>query len=111
MGAAKIAQDVFLGVAPFLMSDNNAPLRAKRGQTTRHRSVIRKPTIAVQLAPICKTPFDVIQSERPLHMARNLDTLPSRQVPINLATRFAKLCLQFFDGRIKINIVLVGVIL
>src|SRR5205085_12270812 len=103
MGAAKIAQDVFLGVAPFLMSDNNAPLRAKRGQTTRHRSVIREPTIAVQLAPICKTPFDVIQSERPLHMERNLDTMSSRQVLINLANRTAQLCFQIIYVRIKLK--------
>ena len=111
MRAAKIAQHVLLGIAPFLMSDNDAPLRAKRGQTTRHRSIVRKPAIAMQLSPICKTPFDVIQSERPLHMPRNLDALPGRQVAINLAARFAKLRLQFFDGRIQIDIVLVGVIL
>jgi hypothetical protein len=93
------------------MSDNDAPLRAKCGQTTLHSSIIFKATIAVQLAPICETPFDIIQSERPLHMTRNLDALPGRQVAINLAARFAKLCLQFFNGRIKIDIVLVGVIL
>ena len=109
MRAAKITQHVLFRVAPFLMRDNDATLPAECGQTTRHRSIIRKAAIAMQLDPICKTPFNVIQSERPLHMPRNLDTLPRRQVAINLAARFAKLCLQFFDGRIKINIVL-GVI-
>src|SRR5438552_9978923 len=111
MRTAKIAQHVLFGITPFLMSDDDATLAAKRGQTTRHGSIIRKAAIAMQLDPICKTPFDVIQSERPLYMPRNLDTLPGRQVVINLAARFAKLCLQFFDGRIKIDIVLVGVVL
>ena len=93
------------------MSDNDATFGAECGHTTRHRSIIRKATITMQLDPICKTPLDVIQSERPLHMPRDLDTLPGRQVAINLAARFAKGCLQFFDGRIEIDIVLVGVIL
>src|ERR1700757_2299179 len=104
MRAAKIAQHVLLGVAPFLMSDNDATLAAKCGQTTRHGSIIRKPAIAMQFDPICKTPFDVIQSEWPLHMPGNLDALPSRQMAINLPARLAKLCLQFFDRRIKIDI-------
>src|SRR6266542_3695825 len=94
MRATKIAQDVLLCVAPFLMSDNNATFGAECGHTTRHRSIIRKATITMQLDPICKTPFNVIQSERPLHMARNLHALPGRQVAINLAARFAKGRLQ-----------------
>src|SRR5207244_7762962 len=76
MRATKIAQDVLLCVAPFLMSDNNATFGAECGHTTRHRSIIGKATITMQLDPICKTPLDVIQSERPLHMPRDLDTLP-----------------------------------
>src|SRR6266478_8845721 len=111
MRAAEITQHVLFRVAPFLMSDNDATLRAECGQTTRHGSIIRKSAIAMQLHPICKTAFNVIQSERPLHMPCDLDALPCRQVAINLAARFAKLCFQLFDGRIKIDIVLVGVIL
>src|SRR5438094_9630162 len=111
MRATKIAQDVLLCVAPFLMSDNNATFGAECGHTTRHRSIIGKATITMQLDPIFKTPLDVILSERPLHMPRDLDTLPGRQAAINLMARFAMACLQLFVGRIELDIVIVGVIL
>src|SRR5207253_2263921 len=54
--------------------------------------------------------IDVIERERPLHMARDLDTLPGSQGAVNLASRFAKLCLHYLNGRIKIDIVLIRVI-
>ena len=109
MCAAEIAHHVFLCVASFLVSNHHTALRAKHGQTARHGFVIGKTAVAVQLDPICKTAFEVIQSERPLHVPCNLNTLPGSQVPVNLASGFAKLCLNYFNRRIKIDIVLVGV--
>ena len=111
MGGAKIAHHVLLGVASFLVSDNDATLGAKHRQTTRHRCVIGKTPVAMQFNPVRETPFDVIQSKRPLSMARNLDSLPCGQVVVDLLSCFAKLCLQCFYCRIKIDIVLIRVIL
>jgi hypothetical protein len=65
----------------------------------------------MQFEPIRKTPFYVIESERPLRMSRDLDALPGRKIAINSTARFSKLCLQFFYRRIEIDVVLVGVIL
>src|SRR5438477_4167180 len=108
MGAPKIAHHVFFRVAPFLMSDNHAALRPKHGKTALHGLVIGKTTITVQFSPVCKTPFDVIEGEWPLHMPRDLDTLPGSQVAVNLAASLAELCLNCPDRRIKIDIVFVG---
>src|SRR5256886_15977186 len=111
MAAPKIAHHIFLGVASFLVRDHDATLAAEQGQTTRHCFVIRKPAVAMQLNPIGKTPFDIIQSEWPLRMSSDLDTLPGRKIAMNPSSRFATLCLQAFYRRIKIAIVLVGMIL
>jgi hypothetical protein len=110
MAAAKIPHHIFLRIAPFLVSDDDATLAAEHRQTTRHRFVIGKTAVAMQFKPIGETSFEVIQSERPLHMSRDLDTLPGREIPIDPASRFAKLCLQFFYRGVKIDIVFVGMI-
>src|SRR5205814_3576184 len=111
MAAAEIAHYILPRVAPFLVSDDDATLRAEHGQTARHRFIICKAAIAMQFNPICKAPFNVIQSERPLRMPRELDALPGSQIAINLASCFAKLCGNCFDCRVEIDIVFVGVIL
>src|SRR5467141_2757393 len=111
MGAAKIAHHIFLRVASFLVSDDDAALRAQHGYTTGHRFVVRKSAIAVQLNPIRKAPFDVLHSNRPLRVSRDLDSLPSRQIAISSASRFAKLCFELFYGGIEIDVMLVGMIL
>ena len=94
MGAAEIAHHVFLGVAPFLVSDHDTALHAKQGETARHSFVIGKTTIAVQFNPICKTPFDVIEGKWPLHVSCDLDTLPGSQITVDLASGFAKFALN-----------------
>src|SRR5882724_378296 len=111
MAAPEIAHHVFLGVAPFLVSDHDTALRAEHGETAWHGFVIGKTTIAVQFNPICKTPFDIIESKRPLHVSCDLDALPGSQVTVDLAPRFAKLALNGLNRRIKIDVMLVRVIL
>ena len=108
MGAPEIAHHVFFRVAPFLVSDNHTALLAKHGKTARHGLVIGKTAITVQFSPVFKTSFDVIEREWPLHMPRDLDTLPGSQVAVNLAAGLAELCLNCTDRRVKIDIVLVG---
>src|SRR5215467_1904565 len=101
MGAPEIAHHVLLGVAPFLVSDNDATLAAKHGHTAWHGAIVGIAAIAVQFDPVCKTALDVIESERSLSMPRALHALPSRQVVINLAARFPKFCLNFLHRRAK----------
>src|SRR6059036_450749 len=109
MGAAEIPHHVFFRVTSFLVSDNHTALPAEHGEAAWHGSVIGKTAVAVQFNPICKTSFHVVARERPLHMPRHLDALPGGKVAVNLASRFAKLCLHYLNGRIKIDIVLIRV--
>src|SRR4029453_14942170 len=76
MGATEVAHHIFLRVATLLVSDDDAALRAKCGQTTRHGSIVGKTAISMQLNPICKAPFEVVHGERPLRMPRDLHPLP-----------------------------------
>src|SRR6266498_4647137 len=111
MPAAEIAHHIFPRVASFLVRDHHTALRAEHGETTRHGFVVGKTAVAVQFNPICKTSFDVIKSKWPLHMSRDLDTLPGGELAINFAAGFTKFCLNCLNSRIKIDIVLIGVIL
>src|SRR5207247_5889473 len=110
MRAGQFPHFVFLGVASFLVSDNHAALPAEHGEAAWHGSVIGKTAVAVQFSPICETSFDVIERERPLHMPRDLNTLPGGKVAVNLASRVAPLCLYCLNPAIKIDIVLIRVI-
>ena len=93
------------------MSDHHTAPGAEHGEAARHRFVIGKTTIAVQFNPICKTPFDIIESKRPLHMARDLDALPGSQITVELTPGFAKLALNCLNRGIQIDVMLVGVVL
>ena len=78
------------------MGDDNAAECAKPGQSTRHRLVVCIMAIPMQFNPIAEAAFDVIQSERALHVPRDLHPLPGRQVIVNFATRSFNLGLHRF---------------
>src|SRR2546429_9764611 len=111
MAATEIANHIFFCDATLLVSDNDAALRAKCGQTARHRSVVGEAAISMQLNPICKAPFDVVHGERALRMPRDLHTLPRSEIAVNFSSCVTKLFLNRLDGRIEIDVMRVGVIL
>src|SRR5512140_2773188 len=110
MAATEIAHHIFFCVAALLMSDDDATLRAKCGQTARHGSIVGEAAIPMQLDPICKAPFDVVHGERPLRMPRDLHPLPRSEIAINFPSRFTKFFLNGLNSRINIDIMRVGVI-
>src|SRR5450432_21496 len=63
----------------------------------------------MQLHPFGKAARDVIECEGPLHMPRDLDTLPGAQVLINLAARVANFQLHRFHFGVEIDVVFVRV--
>ena len=65
--------------------------------------------IPTQFNPIAEAAFDVIQSERALHVPRNLHPLPGCQVIVNFATRSFNLGLHRFHFGVKIDLVFIGV--
>src|SRR5260370_34029840 len=103
MGASEIAHHVFLRIPPFLVSNNYTVLLGEHRKTARHCFVIGKATIPMQVNPACKASVDVIEGERPLHMPRDLNALPSGQITVYLASRFLQLFLKRLKRGIKID--------
>src|SRR4029450_353855 len=96
MPAPEIAHHVLLGIAPLLVSDNDATLAAEHRHSARHCAIVGKTAVAVQFNPVRKTALNVIERERPLSVPGDLDSLPGRQIVVNTTARFLKLCLKFF---------------
>src|SRR3954467_12742765 len=91
MRAAEVAHHVLLCVPPFLVRDHDATMRTEFRETARHRLVVAKDAIAVELDPIGETTGDVIEREGAMNMTRQLDALPRREVVVNLPARLADL--------------------
>src|SRR5262249_55574529 len=106
MRAPEIAHHVLLGVAPFLVSDDDATLAAKHGHTAWHGTIVSKAAIAVQSDPVGKTRLDVMGGERLLIRPSDWDSLPSRQIVENVWALSRKFYLKFFHRRTEIDIVL-----
>jgi hypothetical protein len=111
MRAPEVAHHVLLGVAPFLVSDNDATLAAEHCHSAWHCAIVGKAAVAVQFDPVNKTALNVIERERPLSVPGDLDPLPSRQIAVNVTARFPKLDLKFFHRRAEIDVVLCGMTL
>src|SRR5260370_12773377 len=86
-----MVRHVFLGVAAFLVGDDDTALGIEHGKSARHRFVVGEMTVAVQFRPTGETALDIIERERPLHVPRNLDALPRAQISVNLAARVPQL--------------------
>ena len=89
ISTTKIALHVFLGVASLLLRDDDTAMRTKPGQAARHRLIVAKDSIAMQLHPLGETAPDVIERKWALHMPGDLDALPRGQVVVNLPSGFA----------------------
>jgi hypothetical protein len=111
MRAPEVAHHVLLGIAPLLVSDNDATLAAEHRHSARHCAIVGKAAVAVQFNPVRKTALNVIERERPLSVPRDLDPLPGRQIVMNMTARFPKLCLKLLYGRAEIDVVLCGMTL
>ena len=108
MRAPEVAHHVLLGIAPLLVSDNDATLAAEHRHSAWHCAIVGKAAVAVQFNPVRKTALNVIERERPLSVPRDLDPLPGRQIAVNMTAHFPKLCLKFFHRRTEIDVVLCG---
>ena len=76
MGAAEVALEVFLGVAAFLVADDDDALAADAGESAGHGRVIADVAVAVELAEIRESEGDVVEHERTFRVAGDLDALP-----------------------------------
>src|SRR5256885_17006186 len=97
MSAAEVPFHVFFRVAPFLVGDHDAAMRPEFGEPARHRFVVAENAVAVELDPVRETACDVIERERPLNVASELDALPGREGSVNLPASFADLGFHRLD--------------
>jgi hypothetical protein len=111
MRAPEVAHHVLLGIAPLLVSDNDATLAAEHRHPAWHCPIIGKAAVAVQFNPVRKAALNVIEREWPLIVPGDLDPLPGRQIVVNMTARFPKPCLKFFYRRAEIDVVICGMTL
>ena len=88
MSRAKIAKDVFLGVAALLRADDNDAVFAQAGKTPNHRAIFGKEPIAVQFGEIGERRIEIIEGVRAFGMPGELDALPRGEVGVNLPPGF-----------------------
>src|SRR5207237_6361795 len=93
------------------MRNDDAALRAERGQSAGHGFIIGEETIAVQFDPVSKTALDIIERKWPLHVSGDLHSLPRSQVAVNLSAGLTNLRFNRLDRRFKIDVMLVGMCL
>ena len=111
MRATEVAFHILLRIAAFLMSDNDATMRAEFRQPARHRLVIAEMPIAMKLDPFGETTRQIIERKWTLRVPRDLHALPGSEVVVNLTARFADLGFHGLDLGIEIEVVLVRMVL
>ena len=103
MRGTEIAQNVFLGVAPLLGADDHDLVLAQMGKAADHGAVLGKKPVAMQFVEIGESGAQVIEGERALGMAGQLDPLPGGEVGKNLPARFRDLRLNFLISSSKLT--------
>src|ERR1700722_6329531 len=84
MCAPEIPSNVFLGIPPLLVRNDDATVFPDGGKSTRHRLVVPKQPVAVQFDKVRKSQFQIVKRERARRMPSDLHFLPSGEHLINL---------------------------
>ena len=104
MGAAEVALDVLLHVAPFLVGDDDAANPVQRGQTARHGAVIAEGAVPVQFDEVAEAQPQVIQGVGSLWMARDFHTIPGAEIGVNLSFGLGQVRGDAADLRVEIDL-------
>ena len=99
MGASEVAEEIFLCVSPFLVTQKNDLLFSQGGETTDESPVLAVDPISPQFKDICGSQAEIVEKVRALGVTDNLDALPGGQVAVNLPARFLEFFLQGGDIR------------
>src|SRR5512132_857739 len=106
MRTPEVAHHVLLGVAPLLVSDNDATLAAEHCHSAWHCAIVGKAAVPVQFDPVRKTALNVIERERPLIVPSDLTTLPGSKIKIYMTARITKIYHKLTNPRVEIDVVL-----
>ena len=79
-GHPKVAVQLLLGIAPFLMPDHHDRTPLESRDTGDDRGIVRVTAVAVQLFKLGEQGLDIVQRIGPLWMAGQLGYLPGAQV-------------------------------
>ena len=91
VGAAEVAHDVLLGVAPLLGAHDHDPCVAQLGEAGDHRLVVGVKPVAVQFGEIVKGAVEVIERVGTPGVAGELHALPGGEVRVNALSGFLDL--------------------
>ena len=94
---AEVADDLFLGVAPLLVADDNAGLAVEAREATDDRLVVGVAAVAVQLFEIGEDQLGIIERVRTLRMARDLGNLPRAELGVEILGQRLALALEPLD--------------
>ena len=97
MGAAEIAEEVFLGVAALLMTDDDDLLSAPDGKASGHGVVITHVAVTMDLNEFVAAMLHVIQHEGPVDVSGDLHALPWVEIGVDIALEGIGLLFQFGD--------------
>ena len=108
MGAAEVAEDVFLRVAPFLIRDHGDGPAVDLGQTAGHGGVVAEEAVAVQFGEILEAEGKVVQGERAGRVPSDLHALPSGQVLVDFLPHAADFLFDLPDLRVDTEVRAIG---
>src|SRR5260221_11225788 len=98
MRATEIPPNILLGIPTFLVRYHHATMGSDRGESARHRYIVTKQPVSMQLNEIAKGQFQIIQSERKSRMPGDEDPLTNSEILENRFSCFivhAYNCLHF----------------
>src|SRR6185437_6791352 len=85
MGHAEETLDFFLGVAPFLLTDEHDFMTPEASEAAADGAVVAVVTIAVQFTEVQAHQVDIVAKLRSLRVASDLHGLPGAELVIGLA--------------------------
>ena len=110
MRTSKIAKEVFLHVAAFLLANHHAANAINRRQPARHGGIIAKETIALEFHELCERHPHIIQKEGSSDMAGNLHALPGAEVAVDLASHGFQLLLHAANLAAEVDVSVFGLL-
>ena len=98
MGHAEVPLQLLFRVAPTLVPNHHHRIIVEARPAADDRRVITESAIAVQLDEVGERQTDVVSGERTLRVARDLDSLKGREIPVDLFTQIGELSLEGLYG-------------
>ncbi len=100
---AEVAEHLFLGVAPLLVTDHHDRLAVKTGEAADDGVVVAEVAVTVQFHELGEDQAQVIEGERTIDMAGNLGRLPAGKICKHVFAHLLCLLLKFGDLRGEID--------